>query len=109
MKLVNIILLLIALPGIYAAQPMMAAELEMAGTKAAISCSHKQADSKFAPVLRSVAFIKVYPNILPVPAELNEMPEQETDLKYEAKMDLIVYNSSPINRRSNEITESENS
>lgn len=103
MKLIHLIFLLIALPGIYAAQPAMVAELEMADTKAAISCSQKSNNSKFESVFRSVAFIRVYPNILPLPAELNTMPENDTDLRYEAKMDLIVYNSSPINRRDNDI------
>lgn len=108
MKLVHIIFLLIALPGIYAAQPMMAAELEMADTKAAISCGHKSEKSAFESAFRSIAFIRVYPNILPLPAEINEMPENETELRQEAKMDLIVYNSGQLNRRrNNEISENQ--
>jgi len=108
MKLVHIIFLLIALPGIYAAQPMISSELEVADTKAAINCSHNQTNPKFESLVRSIAFIRVYPNILPIPAELNEMQENETDLRYEAKMDLIVYNSVQINRRrDNEISETQ--
>lgn len=105
MKLINVILLLIILPGIYSAQSPMAAELEMTDTKVAISCSQKPVKSVFETAFRSIAFIRVYPNILPVPTELNEMPEHETDLRYEAKMDLIVFNSSRINRRYNEMLE----
>ncbi|MBL7930472.1 MAG: hypothetical protein JNL60_01135 [Bacteroidia bacterium] len=107
MKLIHIIFLLIALPGIYAAQPGMTAELEMADTKAAIGCSQKKTNSLFETAFRSIAFIRVYPNILPVPAELNDMQENDADLKYEAKMDLIVYNSTPINRRNNEFPETQ--